>query len=99
VHFHSCLAFSRRGAGYSGKPLFVHCTPSSTENLRAQLIQQAYAPVQVRPDDQKRIQHELFEIQKHPHAWGLVVPLLENPDPNVQFFGAHTAQLKIARDW
>jgi len=51
------------------------------------------------PEDLKRLQHELFELQKRPEAWGLVIPLLEHQDPNVQFFGAHTAQVKIARDW
>ncbi|KAJ6522595.1 hypothetical protein B0H19DRAFT_1202654, partial [Mycena capillaripes] len=31
-------------------------------------------------------------------AWGLILPLLAHPtDPNVQFFGAHTAHAKIAR--
>jgi hypothetical protein len=65
-----------------------------------QLILQAYAPSHlVSPDDLKRLQHELFEIQKRPEAWGLVIPLLEHGDQNVQFFGAHTAQVKIARDW
>lgn len=29
----------------------------------------------------------------------MIVPLLDHPDPNVEFFGAHTAQVKIARDW
>ncbi|EGN94778.1 hypothetical protein SERLA73DRAFT_171188 [Serpula lacrymans var. lacrymans S7.3] len=66
----------------------------------AQLIHQAYAPgAHISPDDQRRIQQELLSIQKRPEAWGLVVPFLENQDPNVQFFGAHTAQVKIARDW
>ncbi|KAJ7725693.1 hypothetical protein B0H16DRAFT_1781716 [Mycena metata] len=33
----------------------------------------------------------------HPAAWALVVRLLSHPDPNVQFFGAHTAHANIAR--
>lgn len=46
------------------------------------------------------MQVEIFEVQKKPEAWGLVVPFLENfTDANVQFFGAHTAAVKIARDW
>ncbi|KAG6901557.1 hypothetical protein C0995_010614 [Termitomyces sp. Mi166 len=67
----------------------------------AQLIQQAYAPPTASNslEDLKRLQTELFELQKRPEAWGLVIPLLEYPDQNVQFFGAHTAQVKIARDW
>ncbi|KAF9529893.1 armadillo-type protein [Crepidotus variabilis] len=66
-----------------------------------QLIQQAYSPTTavVSPDEMKRLQHDLFEIQKRPEAWGLVIPLLNHDDQNVQFFGAHTAQVKIARDW
>ena len=47
----------------------------------------------------EHLQHELFEMQKRQEAWGLVIPLLEHQDANVQFIGAHTAQVKIARDW
>ncbi|KAF8591613.1 ARM repeat-containing protein [Ramaria rubella] len=54
---------------------------------------------QISPEEQRRCQWELFEVQKRFEAWGLVVPFLHHPDPNVQFFGAHTAQLKIVRDW
>lgn len=65
-----------------------------------QLIQQAYAPQNhLSSEDQRRLQQELFEIQRRPEAWGLVLPFLNNPDANVQFFGAHTLQVKIARDW
>ncbi|TEB20164.1 ARM repeat-containing protein [Coprinellus micaceus] len=67
----------------------------------AHLIQLGYGPSTstTTPEDLKRIQHELFEIQKRPEAWGLVIPLLNHDDQNVQFFGAHTAQVKVARDW
>jgi hypothetical protein len=69
----------------------------------AQLIQQSYDPIsahRLSPDDQRRLQGELFELQRRWEAWGLVVPFLfEYTDPNVQFFGAHTAQVKISRDW
>ncbi|KAG1808060.1 armadillo-type protein [Suillus subaureus] len=64
----------------------------------AQLIQQAYSSAHAQVD-QRRIQQELVEIQRRPEAWGLIVPFIEHPDPNVQFFGAHTAQVKIMRDW
>ena len=66
-----------------------------------QLIQQAYAPPSptTTPDHLKRLQNDLFQIQKRPEAWGLVIPFLDHQDQNVQFFGAHTAQVKIARDW
>lgn len=76
----------------------THSHPSS-----AQLIQQSYDPLsahRLSPDDQRRLQSELFELQRRWEAWGLVVPFLfEYADPNVQFFGAHTAQVKISRDW
>ncbi|KAF8511488.1 ARM repeat-containing protein [Hysterangium stoloniferum] len=62
------------------------------------LITESYAG-QVSVEDQRRYQWELFEVQKKYEAWGLVTPLLDHPDPNVQFFGAHTAQVKIVRDW
>jgi hypothetical protein len=67
----------------------------------AQLVLQAYSPstFPIEPERLKRLQQDLFEIQKRPEAWGLVIPLLSHQDQNVQFFGAHTAQVKIVRDW
>ncbi|KAH9942102.1 ARM repeat-containing protein, partial [Amylocystis lapponica] len=80
-------------------PFLPTLAPGDAERA-AQLIQQAYAPQNhLSSEDQRRLQQELFEIQKRPEAWGLVLPLLDNTDPNVQFFGAHTMQVKIARDW
>ena len=38
-------------------------------------------------------------MQRNPQAWGLVIPLLNHEDQNVQFFGAHTAQVNVAQDW
>lgn len=74
-------------------------SPSDVQRA-AELIQQAYAPHNhLASGDQRRLQQELFDIQKRPEAWGLVLPFLNHDDPNVQFFGAHTAQVKIARDW
>lgn len=65
-----------------------------------QLILQAYSPtMNLSPEDQRCLQAELFDVQKRPEAWGLVIPFLQHPDPNVQFFGAHTIQVKITRDW
>ncbi|KAL0062877.1 hypothetical protein AAF712_010197 [Marasmius tenuissimus] len=75
-------------------------SPSDIERA-AQLILQAYSvsnPNAPRQDIQ-RIQQELLDIQKLPEAWGLVIPFLDHQDQNIQFFGAHTAQVKIARDW
>ncbi|QRV85310.1 Myb protein 1A [Ceratobasidium sp. AG-Ba] len=51
------------------------------------------------PGNQYCKSRELLEVQRRPEAWGLVVPFLESSDPNVQFFGALTVQVKIARDW
>jgi hypothetical protein len=67
----------------------------------AQLVLQAYTPSTSTVDAErlKGLQQDLFEIQKRPEAWGLVIPLLNHQDQNVQFFGAHTAQVKIVRDW
>ncbi|KAI0051285.1 hypothetical protein FA95DRAFT_1676011 [Auriscalpium vulgare] len=68
----------------------------------AQLIQQSYNPSPIQrlsPEEQRRLNNDLFDLQKKWEAWGLVVPFLEHEDANVQFFGAHTAQVKIARDW
>jgi len=71
-----------------------------TDQIPLQLILQAYSPtVNLSLEEQKRLQSELFEVQKRPEAWGLVIPFLQHPDPNVQFFGAHTIQVKITRDW
>ncbi|KAL1742231.1 armadillo-type protein [Schizophyllum fasciatum] len=46
---------------------------------------------------------QLYDVQKSPLAWGLIVPLLTYDAPGdnnaVHFFGAHTAVVKIARDW
>ncbi|KAI0799725.1 ARM repeat-containing protein [Irpex lacteus] len=74
-------------------------SPGDVEQA-AQLIQQALAPQsQLSPQDQRKLQQDLFDLQKRPESWGLVIPFLQHSDPNVQFFGAHTVQVKIARDW
>ncbi|EMD34979.1 hypothetical protein CERSUDRAFT_116506 [Gelatoporia subvermispora B] len=79
---------------------FLPALPQSAIEGAVHVIQQAYAPqTLVSSEDQRRLQQQLFEIQKQWEAWGLVIPFLEHADPNVQFFGAHTAQVKIARDW
>ncbi|KAI0318744.1 armadillo-type protein [Amylostereum chailletii] len=76
-------------------------SPSDIQQA-AQLIYQSYNPSPTQPlspEEQRRLNNELFELQKRWEAWGLVVQFLEHDDPNVQFFGAHTAQVKISRDW
>ncbi|KAJ7017049.1 hypothetical protein C8F04DRAFT_1406335 [Mycena alexandri] len=66
------------------------------------LIQAAYAPSSSTGTSSaanaiQNLQSTLLAAQRTPAAWALVVPLLSHPDPNVQFFGAHTAHAKIAR--
>ncbi|KAJ6522588.1 hypothetical protein B0H19DRAFT_655372 [Mycena capillaripes] len=62
------------------------------------LIQAAYAPVPANAAEIQSLQSALLTMQRTPAAWGLILPLLAHPtDPNVQFFGAHTAHAKIAR--
>ncbi|KAI0087502.1 ARM repeat-containing protein [Irpex rosettiformis] len=79
---------------------FLPNLPPGDVEQAAQLIQQALAPqTQSSSQDQRKLQQELFDIQKRPESWGLVIPFLQHSDPNVQFFGAHTMQVKIARDW
>ncbi|KAF9228193.1 ARM repeat-containing protein [Gyrodon lividus] len=79
---------------------FLPTLPQSDIVQATQLIQQAYSPTSAGSSDtQRRLQQELFDIQKRFEAWGLVIPFLNYEDFNVQFFGAHTVQVKIARDW
>ena len=98
-----CAISQRRRTCNDGQPI-----ANSTNLLRRaqrpsvfleQLIQHAYGGSGAGPEQQRTLQAQLFELQKRPEAWGLVVPLLANADANVAFFGAHTAQVKIARDW
>jgi hypothetical protein len=62
------------------------------------LILRLYSP-QLDPSTAKSLQHELQQIQSASPAWGLVTGLATHEDPNVRFFSAHTAQVKISRDW
>ncbi|KAH7096895.1 ARM repeat-containing protein [Auriculariales sp. MPI-PUGE-AT-0066] len=73
--------------------------PVSDVEQATLLIQRAYGAAGTGAEEQRALQAQLFELQKRPEAWGLVVPLLSSADPNIAFFGAHTAQVKVARDW
>jgi hypothetical protein len=81
--------------------ILIHHSRSPT--YQTKLIQESYNPTsshRLLPDEHRRLQSELYELQRRWEAWGLVVPFLfDHTDPNVQFFGAHTAQVKISRDW
>ncbi|KAF9568579.1 hypothetical protein EC968_002917 [Mortierella alpina] len=48
---------------------------------------------------QKSAQEYLHNLQKEPFAWELAPHLLSSQNENSQFFGAHTYQVKISRDW
>ncbi|WVF66636.1 hypothetical protein IAT40_001376 [Kwoniella sp. CBS 6097] len=66
----------------------------------ARTILQLFDPSTSRdPAIAKHLQHELQQMQARTEAWGLIAGLAGHDDPNVRFFGAHTAQVKISRDW
>ncbi|KAG9019808.1 hypothetical protein FRB90_005956 [Tulasnella sp. 427] len=86
-------------------PAFMVIPPSDVEQAALvnthfvpPIVQRMYSP-QTDPATSQNLQRDLFELQRRPEAWGLVVPFVNSSDPQVQFFGAHTAQVKIARDW
>lgn len=47
----------------------------------------------------KSLQQQLQDLQARPEAWALISGLAKHEDANVRFFSAHTAQVKISRDW
>ncbi|KAF8742077.1 ARM repeat-containing protein, partial [Rhizoctonia solani] len=81
----------------SASPFQVSLSPQDIAQAQA-LVNQLYSPG-TRPEVQQSINRRLLDVQRRPEAWGLVIPFLESSDPNVQFFGALTIQVKIARDW
>ncbi|CUA76173.1 Myb-binding protein 1A [Homo sapiens] [Rhizoctonia solani] len=81
----------------SASPFEIALSPQDIAQAQS-LVTQLYSPG-TRPEVQQTINRELLDVQRRPEAWGLVVPFLESSDPNVQFFGALTIQVKIARDW
>ncbi|KAG8982393.1 hypothetical protein FRB93_008149 [Tulasnella sp. JGI-2019a] len=78
-------------------PAFASLSQSDIQHAAA-IVQEMYSP-QVTPERSQVLQHDLFELQKRPEAWGLVAPFTDSSDPQIQFFGAHTSQVKISRDW
>ncbi|CED84264.1 Nuclear transport receptor LGL2 (importin beta superfamily) [Phaffia rhodozyma] len=64
------------------------------------LVQLSYSPIStLAPAEQQQIQHQLVQAQKSEASWGLIEPLISHQDVTVRFFGAHTASVKITRDW
>ncbi|KAL1915458.1 uncharacterized protein VTP21DRAFT_6582 [Calcarisporiella thermophila] len=61
------------------------------------LISQMYAAND--PALQKQAEEYLKLLQKEVYAWDLAPQLLGSQSVNSRFFGAHTLQIKIARDW
>ncbi|KAJ1973922.1 hypothetical protein H4R34_004914 [Dimargaris verticillata] len=41
----------------------------------------------------------LHQLQKEPSGWALAEQLMHEQSPACQFYGAHTLQVKISRDW
>ncbi|KAF9337866.1 hypothetical protein BGZ91_009202 [Linnemannia elongata] len=64
---------------------------------RTHLIQQFYSSQDAAY--QKSAQEYLHNLQKEGFAWELAPHLLSSQSENSQFFGAHTYQVKISRDW
>ncbi|KAG0332331.1 hypothetical protein BG004_001301, partial [Podila humilis] len=62
-----------------------------------EVIQQFYSSQD--PSYQKSAQEYLHNLQKEGFAWDLASHLLSSSNENSQFFGAHTYQVKISRDW
>ncbi|RSH89503.1 hypothetical protein EHS25_002053 [Saitozyma podzolica] len=74
--------------------------PSQGPNLSFPTILHLFDPsTSSNPELAKHLQHELQQLQAAPEAWGLIAGLSTHDDPNVRFFSAHTAQVKISRDW
>ncbi|KAF9192441.1 hypothetical protein BGZ51_005635 [Haplosporangium sp. Z 767] len=48
---------------------------------------------------QKSAQEYIHSLQKETFAWDLAPHLLASQNDNSKFFGAHTYQVKISRDW
>ncbi|KAL0078469.1 armadillo-type protein [Phycomyces blakesleeanus] len=51
------------------------------------------------PRTAKDVQEQLQAIQRLPQAWGIAPELLSIQSDQCRFFGAHTFQVKISRDW
>ncbi|KAI9468486.1 MAG: armadillo-type protein [Benjaminiella poitrasii] len=68
-------------------------TISQIEKLIQKLYSNADSLVAV------QIQNQLQEIQRQPFAWELASQLLSSQSDQCRFFGAHTFQVKITRDW
>jgi hypothetical protein len=65
-----------------------------------QLVLRATTQIHTSQDsmEQQQRQQELAQLVSSSDAWGLIIPFLEHPDVNVQFYGAHIAGVKIVRD-
>ncbi|KAI8335319.1 hypothetical protein BC941DRAFT_67870 [Chlamydoabsidia padenii] len=61
------------------------------------LVEQLYSSAD--PQATKSIQEQLQYIQKQPEAWNIASNLLSSQSDHCRFFGAHTFQVKVARDW
>lgn len=66
----------------------------------ASLIQSLHSPLNVgNPSATHALQHQLQDVISSDIAWSLLSGLGRSSDPIVKFYGAQSAQTKIARDW
>lgn len=91
-----CRSLSSPNLTLTKSPPCVH--PSTYTD--GQTILHLFDPAtSAQPALAKQLQQQLQDLQSRPEAWGLVAGLSRHDDANVRFFGAHTAQVKISRDW
>lgn len=63
-------------------------------------IVQAIQHLHAHPTENHDVNRQLMELLRLREAWAICMPLLDYAhDVNVQFFGAHTLQVKISTDW
>ncbi|KAI8372980.1 armadillo-type protein [Radiomyces spectabilis] len=75
-------------------PLFME--PLHIDHVQ-KLIEELYSSTD--PQTAKQIQEQLQAIQRQPQAWSIASQLLSLPSDHCRFFGAHTFQMKIVREW
>lgn len=82
-----------------GTMSFPVLAPSDIDHVAATILHLFHPATASNPTLAKQLQQQLQELQARPEAWGLIAGLANHSDANVRFFSAHTAQVKISRDW
>ncbi|CAK9779796.1 ARM repeat-containing protein [Cutaneotrichosporon oleaginosum] len=81
-------------------PMAFPVLPASDIAQVAATILHLFDPsTSAQPSLAKSLQQQLQDVQSRTEAWGLISGLAKHEDANVRFFSAHTAQVKISRDW